>query len=141
MEIDDILDYVKHTPENTNPNVLRGMLEQLSGGGGGGDDTVEVWTPVFVDGEMAAGQTVLSTSRTIGAIFSYNEYGYPDKFAVTAIRPSDADISIEFDDCGGYRTFTFADDGKTLSWGDGFSGITGETDNTPDYTPLCIVFY
>lgn len=29
MNVNDVLDYVKHTPENTNPNVLSGMLEGL----------------------------------------------------------------------------------------------------------------
>lgn len=29
MNINDILNYVKHTPNNTNPNVLSGMLESL----------------------------------------------------------------------------------------------------------------
>lgn len=29
MTVNDIVDYVKHTPENTNPNVLSGMLEGL----------------------------------------------------------------------------------------------------------------
>ena len=31
--MDEIIDYVIETPQNTNPNVLRGMLENLSGGG------------------------------------------------------------------------------------------------------------
>ena len=29
MNINDILNYVKHTPENTNPNVLSSMLNSL----------------------------------------------------------------------------------------------------------------
>lgn len=29
MTIDDIIKYVCNTPENTNPSVLRGMLEEL----------------------------------------------------------------------------------------------------------------
>ena len=33
MTIDEIIDYVTHSPENTNPNVLRSMLgNQVSGG-------------------------------------------------------------------------------------------------------------
>lgn len=33
MTIDELIDYVTHSPENTNPNVLRSMLgSQLSGG-------------------------------------------------------------------------------------------------------------
>ena len=41
MEKQDIINYVLTTPENTNPAILEGMLEQLiaqSGGGGGESD-------------------------------------------------------------------------------------------------------
>ena len=34
MEIQDILNYVMHTPANTNPNVLKSMLNELSNGSG-----------------------------------------------------------------------------------------------------------
>jgi len=33
---DEIFDYVMNSPENTNPAVLRGMLNSIEGGGGGG---------------------------------------------------------------------------------------------------------
>ena len=33
MTEDEIVEYATHSPENTNPAVLRGMLSQLSGGG------------------------------------------------------------------------------------------------------------
>lgn len=32
--MDEIIDYVVETPQNTNPNILRGMLNNLSPGGG-----------------------------------------------------------------------------------------------------------
>lgn len=35
MDTQTVLKYVMNSPENTNPNVLKGMLDQLSGGGGG----------------------------------------------------------------------------------------------------------
>ena len=38
MDTQTVLKYVMNSPENTNPNVLKGMLDQLSGGGGGGGD-------------------------------------------------------------------------------------------------------
>lgn len=31
--MDEIIDYVVETPQNTNPNILRGMLQNLGGGG------------------------------------------------------------------------------------------------------------
>ena len=43
MEKQEIIDYVLNTPENTNPAILEGMLEQLiaeSGGGGEGGDVI-----------------------------------------------------------------------------------------------------
>lgn len=45
MTIDEIVKYVITTPENSNPSVLRSMLEQLgaaSGGNTGGDQYCEV---------------------------------------------------------------------------------------------------
>ena len=36
MTEDEIVEYATHSPENTNPAVLRDMLGQLSGGGGAG---------------------------------------------------------------------------------------------------------
>ena len=36
MEVEDILSYVTNTPGNTNPNVLKPMLNELKGSGGGG---------------------------------------------------------------------------------------------------------
>lgn len=32
MEIQEVIDYIEKTPQNSNPNVLRGMLEELGGG-------------------------------------------------------------------------------------------------------------
>ena len=32
MNIQEVIDFICQTPENTNPNVLKGMLEELSGG-------------------------------------------------------------------------------------------------------------
>lgn len=40
--MDEIINYVMDTPGNTNPNVLRGMLENSSGGGGD-FKSIEVW--------------------------------------------------------------------------------------------------
>ena len=44
MDKNDIIDYVMHTPHNTNKAVLNGMLNQLTEGGGGSSDfsTAEV---------------------------------------------------------------------------------------------------
>lgn len=36
MDKEDIINYVMETPENSNPAVLRGMLDSYSGGGGSG---------------------------------------------------------------------------------------------------------
>ena len=38
MDTQTILKYVMNSPENTNPNVLKGMLDELSEGGGGSSD-------------------------------------------------------------------------------------------------------
>ena len=42
MEIQDIINYVNESPCNTNENVLRGMLEALTGGGASGSVTITV---------------------------------------------------------------------------------------------------
>lgn len=34
MTKDEIIDYVLNSPENTNPNILKGMLDQLDSGSG-----------------------------------------------------------------------------------------------------------
>lgn len=38
-EVDKIMEYILNTPENTNPAILRGMLENLSSEGGGGGES------------------------------------------------------------------------------------------------------
>ena len=40
MTIQEILDYVIETPDNTNPAVLKDMLEALGGGGGSSDFSI-----------------------------------------------------------------------------------------------------
>lgn len=35
--MDEIINYVMNTPGNTNPNILRGMLDEISSSRGGGD--------------------------------------------------------------------------------------------------------
>ena len=40
MTVEDIITYVLKTPENVNPNVLRGMLAELAAGGSGDLDTL-----------------------------------------------------------------------------------------------------
>lgn len=40
MTKDEIIDYVLNSPENTNPNVLKGMLDQLDSGGGNEDFSI-----------------------------------------------------------------------------------------------------
>ena len=35
-DVDEVFDYVMNTPDNTNPAILRGMLNSLAGGGSGG---------------------------------------------------------------------------------------------------------
>lgn len=54
MEKQDIINYVLNTPENTNPAILGGMLEQLiaqsgSGGGGGGESDLTTATVTFIN--------------------------------------------------------------------------------------------
>lgn len=48
MEKQDIINYVLNTPENTNPAVLKGMLEQLESGGGGGESDFTTAEVTFV---------------------------------------------------------------------------------------------
>ena len=40
--IEEIIDYVRHTPGNTNPNVLRTLLQDVSGGGGDDGSSYEL---------------------------------------------------------------------------------------------------
>lgn len=37
-KVDKIMEYIMNTPENTNPAILKGMLESLGSGGGGESD-------------------------------------------------------------------------------------------------------
>ena len=42
--MEEIIDYIMHTPENTNPNILREMMKNGGdSGGGSGDLTIEDW--------------------------------------------------------------------------------------------------
>ena len=43
MTIDEIINYVMHTPEDSNPAVLRDMLNQLDTGGGGNIPATFTW--------------------------------------------------------------------------------------------------
>lgn len=49
MDIQEVINYVLTTPENTNPAILRGMLEQLSSGGGGGENGFTTAEVTIVD--------------------------------------------------------------------------------------------
>jgi len=56
MDKNDIIDYVMHTPHNTNKAVLSGMLNQLTEGGSGGSSDFSTATVTIVDN---AGKTIL----------------------------------------------------------------------------------
>ena len=43
--MDEIIDYVMETPQNTNPNVLRSMLENLNGGSSESNNFVFTYDP------------------------------------------------------------------------------------------------
>ena len=77
MEKQDIINYVLTTPENTNPAILEGMLEQLiaqSGGGGGGGESDFSTANVTVkyDDEPASNTTIIAPNYydTEGYIFA-----------------------------------------------------------------------
>ena len=45
MNIQEVIDFICKTPENTNPNVLKSVLESMEGGGGQIETVaVQVWT-------------------------------------------------------------------------------------------------
>ena len=48
-KIDKVMEYVMNTPENTNPAVLRGMLESLSSEGGDGDSDLSTTQVTLVN--------------------------------------------------------------------------------------------
>jgi hypothetical protein len=53
MDKNDIIDYVMHTPHNTNKAVLSSMLNQLTDGGGGGSSDFSTATVTIVNGDNA----------------------------------------------------------------------------------------
>jgi len=75
-DINDVFNYVMNTPDNTNPNVLRSMLNSIEGGGGGG---------VFMIGATIAGES-LTLNKTFSEIFEAAKAG---SFCIIASNAED----------------------------------------------------
>ena len=64
----EIIDYVMHTPHNSNPNVMRGILEKSDEGGGDGSSTANkpcITITYSGDGTIADDQTTERSKYSI----------------------------------------------------------------------------
>lgn len=95
-DIDDVFNYVMNTPDNTNPNVLRSMLNNLEGGGGGGVLVVTVTIVEDPGGgqrlvcDKTTGQ-IINAIQTGGAVFSF-EAGGRSQLASFTLATFDGEI-------------------------------------------------
>ena len=70
---DEIFDYVMNNPENTNPAILRGMLDNL--GGGSGSSGSLFFVSIVVDDTDPDNPIFFTKSRTFGEIKEAAESG------------------------------------------------------------------
>ena len=71
--MEEIIDYVTETPQNTNPNVLKGMLNKLASGEGGESGgssilVVECYHEVDTETGASGGYFIAQTTYTAEAI-------------------------------------------------------------------------
>lgn len=108
MDDEEIIDYVMNTPENSNPNVLRSMLEELEGSSGGGSPGSNVFvlhanviqdnvSPVFEEtlddllAAVRADKTVFVMDRNRGSLYSINRLLFDD-----TSNPPDFEADFDF---------------------------------------------
>lgn len=77
MDKNDIIDYVMHTPHNTNRAVLSSMLNQLAEGG---DDSGGSWTVLTEESVTTA---LIPKAGTVGGRLSYSQQINADTIRVT----------------------------------------------------------
>lgn len=63
-KIDKVMEYIMNTPENTNPAVLRGMLESLSSEGGGGSG----------ESDFSTAEVTINNTRDDSIIKAYSAF-------------------------------------------------------------------
>ena len=146
MTIEEIVDYVRHTPGNTNPNVLKTLLQDVSSGGGSSDFSIATITMVnSTEGDLdfilpCIEQEVLILDMKNIASDSSDTFDIPLYKGSTLIYPvtlfgeiSDPDISTppEFILTGDIQFDTHLPDAITI-YGNGT--IEVKTEKGPDPT-------
>ena len=128
MEKEDIVNYVMDNPDNTNPAVLRDMLNQLSSGGGGGliiqaseenytitlNKTFKEINDVISTGSNAVinfiENQVVTNYTVIGTVVRGNSYGDPPTYSVYAFNVSGGGtLSFTTDNEASYPSFYIGD--------------------------------
>lgn len=148
--MDEIINYVMDTPGNTNPNVLKGMLEKNSGGDGDVYDAVELINIDFIPWKKEESATDWTASVELDATFMANNYANPGDIMFStfgekvrvyiAAGPSD-NLSIYYDEntSGRPAIITTIRQVMTIegSWYITFTQ-TAKQNNLPDaYTFIC----
>lgn len=93
MDIQDVINYINETPNNTNPAVLKGMVEAIvesseSGGGDGGSSDFSIAHVTFIN---TAQNGRYYSVRCPHIIEEYMEYRTED---ITLIAPSVLDVVL-----------------------------------------------
>lgn len=90
--MDNIIDYVTNTPSNSNPNVLRDMLQTNSGSGGSGGN-IMVIRPANVDKEISIGAPDSTTYVNVNMTITYDKTWQEVYDALAADIPVYLDIT------------------------------------------------
>ena len=126
-DINDVFNYVMDTPDNTNPNVLRSMLNSLEGGGSGGGTL-----KVTITSEEVSDGTKFTMDKTWQEIANAFNSGNMPYFILT----DDGGVKIGYAEniysVGGYYGVSFNDNAEILQSEDGY--YTDSANGYPSFT-------
>lgn len=136
MTKDEIIDYVLNSPENTNPNVLKGMLDQLDNGGGGDFKSIEVWRGEEFEWTQGRGNDWHSP-----CLINFNDFSSDEYYVVKIFPYMNEPINIFKDGTSG--TLTTKNNSQyvvffKLSKGGGPEVVISSFETTPEIEVITI---
>lgn len=99
----EILEYIRKTPGNTNPAVLASMINQLGGGGGSSDITVVEFSGNFDDGFTAdVPYAELLTKKLVIGIFDgiIGKANFEDEYILFKLESSFVELEFYYNSDG-----------------------------------------